>query len=265
MSIRSLLLAGLSSWQLAAAQSASATPVPVGVSIQSCTLEGVVAITFDDGPYIYTEALLDQLAVAGIPATFFLNGNNWANIMDHAPTVQRMVAEGHQVASHTYSHPDMATLNQTAITSEMTRLEDNFIEIIGQYPVYMRPPYFSFNNPTLRVLGQLGYKVIHADIDTLDWQNNTPETTNLSLELFEAGLQNGGSIALMHDVHQNTVENLVPLIINSILGSNLRAVTVGECLGDAQANWYRASRPAKRVRSAEHAFKHSRYISRRSL
>jgi peptidoglycan/xylan/chitin deacetylase (PgdA/CDA1 family) len=76
--------------------------VPVGTAIFSCTNPGTVALTFDDGPFAYTEQVLNTLASAGMKATFFLNGQNWGNIADYAGTVQRMVNDGHQVGSHTY-------------------------------------------------------------------------------------------------------------------------------------------------------------------
>lgn len=73
--------------------------------IFSCSTPGTVALTFDDGPFAYTDQALDLLANAGLKATFFLNGQNWANINDYASTVQRMDSEGHQIGSHTYAIP----------------------------------------------------------------------------------------------------------------------------------------------------------------
>lgn len=104
----------------------------------------------------------------------------------------------------------------------MTKLEDEFIKILGKFPIYMRPPYLSYNTQTLKVLGELGYKVIDADIDTLDWQHNAPHAVGHSLELFSGRLWNGGSIVLMHDIHRSTVENLVPLVIKRLLQSGKR-------------------------------------------
>lgn len=77
--------------------------IPIGVAIHSCTQKDVVALTFDDGPFYYTDPLLDLLTEADIKATFFVNGKNWANIQDYRSTIIRMVEEGHQVASHTYA------------------------------------------------------------------------------------------------------------------------------------------------------------------
>lgn len=95
----SLLL--LSQAIAAPAISKRASSIPYGVQISACTTPGVVALTFDDGPYLYTSELLDILSESGSTVTFFLNGQNVANINDHADVVQRMVAEGHQVGSHT--------------------------------------------------------------------------------------------------------------------------------------------------------------------
>jgi peptidoglycan/xylan/chitin deacetylase (PgdA/CDA1 family) len=75
--------------------------VPIGQIITSCTVPGNVALTFDDGPYIYTEHVLDLLKAGGHHATFFINGNNYASVYDYASTLQRMIVEGHQIGSHT--------------------------------------------------------------------------------------------------------------------------------------------------------------------
>ncbi|KAM0542280.1 hypothetical protein ACHAPJ_012888 [Fusarium lateritium] len=215
--------------------------VSAGIAIYSCTQEGTVALTFDDGPYMYTESVLDQLASAGFKATFFLNGMNIGNIADYQSTVSRMVDEGHQVASHTYGHPNLAGLDDFEVEQQMSLLSNEFSNILGKYPVYMRPPYFSFSDRTLRVLGQLGFKVIIADIDTNDWLHQTIGDVEPSLEAYKDGLNNGGSIVLMHDVHINTVENILPQIIQATRQSGRKAVTVGECLGDPETNWYRTA------------------------
>lgn len=123
--------------------------------------------------------------------------------------------------SCSYDHGDLAGMDAAGITSEMTRLEDALVGIIGKFPTYMRPPYFSYNEQTLQVLGGLGYRVIHADIDTLDWQNNTPDTIENSAINFANGIASGGSISLAHDVHQTTAHNLVPRMIEIIQQNGL--------------------------------------------
>jgi peptidoglycan/xylan/chitin deacetylase (PgdA/CDA1 family) len=76
--------------------------IPFGSVISSCTVPGTVALTFDDGPYIYTDQLLDILESNGVVATFFVNGQNYGAIADYASTVQRAASAGHQIGSHTY-------------------------------------------------------------------------------------------------------------------------------------------------------------------
>ena len=87
--------------QLLQAQAASG--VPVGQIITSCTEPGTVAITFDDGPHIYTQGVLDILRDNNVKATFFVNGQNWGNINDEAnkATVRRILDDGHHLGSHT--------------------------------------------------------------------------------------------------------------------------------------------------------------------
>lgn len=75
--------------------------LPYGQLIHSCTDSGHVAITFDDGPFMYTDHVLDLFQASGHKATFFLNGANWGSIYDYSSAVHRMINEGHQVGSHT--------------------------------------------------------------------------------------------------------------------------------------------------------------------
>ncbi|KAF9879486.1 polysaccharide deacetylase [Colletotrichum karsti] len=221
---------------------APATTIPYGVAITKCTVEGDFALTFDDGPFTYTNHVLDLLAEAGAKATFFVNGKNFGDITQETDVVKRMIADGHQIGSHTFSHPDLATLGDADIIPEMTTLEDALINIIGKYPTYMRPPYFSWNDNTLSILKALEYHVIHADVDSLDYANNAPLGNLTSVGIFEEGVNKGGSIALAHEVHQNTAEYLVPEFLRIIKEKGLNAVTVGECLGDPEANWYKTKR-----------------------
>lgn len=76
--------------------------IPYGLIITHCNVPNTVALTFDDGPFIYTGQILDTLSKHGARATFFLNGVNKGNIDSSHDLVQRTLAEGHQLGSHTY-------------------------------------------------------------------------------------------------------------------------------------------------------------------
>ncbi|KXJ90420.1 hypothetical protein Micbo1qcDRAFT_135665, partial [Microdochium bolleyi] len=217
---------------------------PVGVPIYSCTVPGTIAIAFDDGPYIHTGKALDILKEAGMAATFFVNGATWVRYIFQSPIesnageIQRILTEGHQLASHTWTHPRLTELTAAAARAEMVTMEETLLRMVGKYPTYMRPPFLAWNDEVLALLRSLGYHIISTDLDTSDWANNTPETWPNAVANFRTALDAGGSITLVHDVHQTTVENVLPAIIQIIKEKGLKAVTVGECLGDPKENWY---------------------------
>ncbi|EFE38928.1 hypothetical protein TRV_06369 [Trichophyton verrucosum HKI 0517] len=214
--------------------------IPFGTVINQCTVNGTIALTFDDGPYDYTGPLLDIFAKNGAKGTFFVNAMNFGNIMDYADVIKRMYKEGHMLGSHTYSHADLSKLNSTGIALEMKKLDDILAPIIdGNRPTYMRAPYFAYSDTVSKTMAELKYHMIDANIDTKDYEHATPDGVPISVENFKKGLEAGGTITLCHDVHQTTVELLIQQLLDEIKKRGLRAVTVGECLGDPQANWYR--------------------------
>lgn len=216
------------------------TPIPYGIIITHCNMPGVVALTFDDGPYIYTSQILETLSQHGARATFFLNGANKGNIDSYPELLQRAINEGHQLGSHTYmlpshipfttpthhphlltissrwGHPSLDTLSYPEILSQMTDLESAFLRILGFYPTYMRAPYLMVTADVLAAMTQLEYHVIGASIDTKDYENDHPEHSWRSFEKFRAELDAGGTIVLAHDTHRTTVEMLVENMIGEI-------------------------------------------------
>lgn len=81
------------------------TKLPVGAILNQCTVPGTVALTFDDGPYIYTPEILDTLSAHNALATFFLNGANKGSIDGFPELVRRTISEGHQLGSHSLVFP----------------------------------------------------------------------------------------------------------------------------------------------------------------
>ncbi|KAM0330632.1 hypothetical protein ACHAQA_003582 [Verticillium albo-atrum] len=210
--------------------------LPNGVAIFKCTVPGTIALTFDDGPHIYTESALNQLDAAGMKGTFFLNGKNYGELKNYVPLLKRMRADRHQIGSHTWDHPYLTQLSDAAVRKQMTDFETELRRLIGYYPTYMRAPYFDYNAKTLAVMKALGYRVIHADLDTNDWKLDVPA----SIAAFKAGVANN-RLVLAHDVHETTVKTLLPQMIKEVQRLKLKAVTVGECLGEPYAYWYKVS------------------------
>ncbi|KAJ5549831.1 hypothetical protein N7461_004529, partial [Penicillium sp. DV-2018c] len=219
-----------------------ATQLPYGAVLTHCTIPGTIALTFDDGPYIYTARILDTLAQHGARATFFLNGRNKGSIETFSELVQRASNEGHQLGSHTYNHASLDTLSYEEILHEMTALEEAFTNILGCFPTYMRLPFLRHSPVVLAAMADLRYHVIGASVDTKDYEHDDPVSNWISFEKFKAEVEAGGSIVLAHDAHRYTVELLVGNMLEEVKRRGLIPVTVGECLGDSVENWYRMER-----------------------
>ncbi|KAF9337372.1 hypothetical protein BG006_004999 [Podila minutissima] len=211
----------------------------------ACKIPGTIAITFDDGPYMFTKDLLDELdKIPGSPkVTFFVNGSNNGKITDYASTVKRAYNSGHQIASHTWSHKDMTTLSSSGLKSEMTKLDDAVKKIVGKKPTFMRPPYGSVNDAVLKYLGSAGYTVVNWNLDTEDWDHPLQVAASMSEyrdTIGKPGAINKGWIALQHDPNELTSKQLGPQAVKYAISQGFKVVTVGTCLGVSKSKWYRS-------------------------
>ena len=125
------------------------------------------------------------------------------------------------LVSTSWSHADLTTLDYNGIVSQMTLLSDALTSILGYYPQYMRPPYFATNDFVLQTLGSLGYHVVQASIDTLDYENDSEALIQNAVNNFVAGLDAGGTIEVSHDVHQWTANTLVQAMIDNVRSRGL--------------------------------------------
>jgi peptidoglycan/xylan/chitin deacetylase (PgdA/CDA1 family) len=205
--------------------------------VTRCTVPGTVALTFDDGPYIFTNKLLDTLAAYGAKATLFVNGLKYSCIYEWAAVLQRAVAEGHQIASHTWSHAPLVAASPEMVEQQMTTLETALMRVIGRSPAFMRPPYGGHLPETVDTLARLGYKVVLWDVDTMDWARNA----TFSQRAYEdsSPAHDEPHIVLNHGVHDSTVNELVPFALEWARRRGYRVVTVGECLGLPERAWYK--------------------------
>ncbi|CAO2653381.1 Nn.00g027920.m01.CDS01 [Neocucurbitaria sp. VM-36] len=202
-----------------------------GQVITKCSAPGQLALAYDDGPYQYTQKLVDTLTAGGAKGTFFVTGTLYGCIYGQKTALQNAYKAGHQIASHTWTHPqNFGSLSSADLTSQMTRLEQALINIIGVKPTYMRPPYLATGGSVLSTMATLGYRVITDDIDTEDWNNKTPQQSEQKFT--QAGASGNGHIPLMHETYASTVDTLTPWLINWAKNNNLKLVTVAECLGD---------------------------------
>lgn len=177
-----------------------------------------IALTYDDAPSNNTEALLDILRDAGANATFFVSGNtNAKGQIDKTPewiaAVKRMDAEGHQIASHTWSHPDLDQLSSEDRQLEMRKNERAIANILNKYPTYMRPPYMRCSNETgcLNDMKTLGYHVVMNSVDSNDWMH--PRNLTDMIKTFELGLNqttpdDGNMLLMQHERFVTSALNL---------------------------------------------------------
>lgn len=204
-----------------------AAPAPVDLPAAppapDCTRLACLALTFDDGPGPYTDQLLDELATAGAPATFFLVGRR---IAGHEATVARMADAGHVIGNHTWDHPDLTTLTAGETTRQLDRTDRAVADVTGRTPTLVRPPYGAVDPAVLRLLGARGDVAVGWSDDTLDWQNrDVGQTTERAL-----GLARRGGVVLMHDIHPTTVQ-AVPGIVAGLRAAGYTLVTVDQLLG----------------------------------
>ncbi|KAF2473248.1 glycoside hydrolase/deacetylase [Lindgomyces ingoldianus] len=228
-----------------------------GAGIYNCVTPGTVAITYDDGPLQnYTSHILDIFKSYNARATFFITGNNInKGEIDLASTgfpavIQRMHTDGHQIASHTWTHLDLSAITAVDRKNQMYKNEMALRNILGFFPTYMRPPYSSCTSASgcESDLANLGYHVIYFDVDTDDYNQDSPNLIQNAKNYFKGNITAGGATAsnsdwlsISHDIHEQTAYNLTDFMLSTLTGLGYKAVTVGECLGDPSANWYRNS------------------------
>ncbi|OJJ44929.1 hypothetical protein ASPZODRAFT_70603 [Penicilliopsis zonata CBS 506.65] len=220
--------------------------------IRSCNVPGTVALTYDDGPYKYTQDLLDLLDRYDAKATFFITGvNNGKGQIDDlnlpwASLIKDMYLKGHQVASHTWSHQNLTRITSDQRREQILRNEAAIRNIIGVFPTYMRPPFSSCDiaSNCLDDMGSFGYHVVLYDLDTQDYRNANPEAIQQSKDIFDRELSywkvsEKSWLVIGHDIQEQTVYNLTEHMLRRLTDDGYRAVTVGDCLSDPRENWYR--------------------------
>ena len=204
------------------------TPAEPPITFNSVHVDGpFIALTFDDGPNAtLTPKLLDLLAARHLKATFFVVGQNAA---DHPDILRRAVREGHEIANHSWSHPNLGKMSDEAVRRELQKTDDAITSAIGKRPTLMRPPYGSITAHQKRwIHDEFGYRVIIWDVDPLDWKRPGPSVVTSRI-LKET---HAGSIVLAHDIHPPTIEAM-PGTFDQLQKKGFKSVTVTELLAMA--------------------------------
>ena len=157
------------------------------------TNQRIVALTFDDGPSPpYTDQLLDVLAKHDVKATFFLIGNR---IEKHPETVRRVIAEGHQVGNHSYSHPLLGFLPPSYVQRQIERTDELLRQVGVKGAIVFRAPVLTRFLPVAWILAKGDRVHISCDVWSWDWTTQNPDRiTKAVLRKVKPG-----SIVVLHD------------------------------------------------------------------
>ena len=175
---------------------------------------GEVALTFDDGPNpAFTPRLLDVLAEHGVPATFFVLG---VRAQAQPELMRRMLAAGHLIGNHSWSHPNLARSSSARNREELTRTRDVLQQITGRAVEYFRPPFGARRPATLRIARELGMKPVLWNAMTSDWEESSGEKIAAELGLRVERLTRRGSAVniVLHDGgHREAAANRGPSVM----------------------------------------------------
>jgi peptidoglycan/xylan/chitin deacetylase (PgdA/CDA1 family) len=152
-----------------------------------------VALTFDDGPSAWTPAVLELLREHEARATFFVIG---ARVRERPDELRRIVSEGHEVGSHTLTHPRLTEVSDEEARAEILGGVEAVEETLGERPTLFRAPGFHADERVLAIVADLGLEAVFADVDPQDWRPGKDSHTIFRLVL---GALKAGAILDLHD------------------------------------------------------------------
>ena len=209
----------------------SVPPAGARISYSSVNItQAVVAMTFDDGPHpSLTPKLLDILKERNIKCTFFLIGQN---MKAYPQIVRRIIAEGHEIGAHTYTHCSLTSRSDAQIRSELQRSEEVLMAAANYRPQLVRPPYGAINTRIKQLMfSEFGYSTIMWSVDPQDWRR--PGVSVVTSRLVSGARP--GAIMLAHDIHPPTIQ-AVPAMFDQLLAKGYQFVTVSQLMNMEKAN-----------------------------
>ena len=205
---------------------------------------GLASLTFDDGPDAeWTPRILDVLKREGVRATFFIIGENGAA---HPELLRRIQDEGHEIGSHTYTHPNLAETPAAVTALELNATQRLVEAVTGRSTLLFRPPYFGDAEPStaeevrpLEVASALGYLTVGLRVDPDDWAlPGASEIVRRTLAGAPASeVASHARVVLLHDGGGDRSQTLaaLPGIIGGLRAQGWRLVPAGELAGMERA------------------------------
>jgi peptidoglycan/xylan/chitin deacetylase (PgdA/CDA1 family) len=206
------------------------------------TAEPVAALTFDDGPDPeLTPRILEVLAEHGVQATFNVMG--W-NALRHPDLVRAVVAAGHELGNHTWTHQDLAFQSARQTRRQLERGREAIERTGGVRPRFFRPPRGNLTGSAIQSAAELGYDVLLWSVT----RGSAGVATPASVADHLARTVAPGDVVALHDgigrgtfhprgsgAHQLRARRRVevqalPAAVERVLGRGLRLVTVSALL-----------------------------------
>ncbi|RYD31222.1 MAG: polysaccharide deacetylase family protein [Verrucomicrobiaceae bacterium] len=198
-----------------------------------------IAITFDDGPVpANTPRLLDMLRQRGIKATFFVVGSF---AVRSPQIIRRIIADGHEIANHTWTHRALTSLGDSGVRSELRRSHDLIVQVAGaaSAPHMFRPPGGAITaRQKTWIMGEFGYPCILWSIDPRDWE--PPQRGGCKGQPWEltrriVSQAKPGDIILVHDLHASSVDAM-PATLDGLLAKGFRFLTMSQIIALSQGH-----------------------------
>ena len=174
----------------------------------------------------YLDGILDALDKAKVKTTFFVGGS-W--VKDNPEKLKEIIARGHEIGSHGYSHKDHDKLSYDQNREEILKTHNLVKDITGLEMKLFAPPSGAYNKTTVEVASGLGYKTIMWTRDTIDWRD---KDANI---IYSRAIKDakGGDLVLMHPT-ENTLKAL-PKVLEYLSKQNLKVTPVSEVIGSLAA------------------------------
>ena len=196
-----------------------------------------IALTFDDGPYgETTEDILQTLESEQVQATFFVVGSH---VNQRPELVRKIMASGHEVGNHTFSHPRLTQITNEQAREELVKCEQAVFKATGAHMNLMRPPGMKFDDGLLRLNQELGYTTIHWNALAGDYVPVDPQMIVKRI-LWQA---RPGSVILLHDTPATAAA--LPELLRRLKADGYRFVTVTQMLARLPRPVFLASNAGK--------------------
>ncbi|MFZ5899531.1 MAG: delta-lactam-biosynthetic de-N-acetylase [Bacillota bacterium] len=168
-----------------------------------------IYLTFDEGyENGYTSHILDVLRDNKVPAAFFVTG---PYVASQPELVKRMAAEGHVIGNHTQSHPSMPKVSNAVLRDEILSVHEQVKSLTGREMHFLRPPMGEFNQRTIDLTAQLGYKTVFWSMAYKDWDVHNQPGREAAVK-HVLGNIHPGAVILLHAVSQSNAEALDTII-----------------------------------------------------